>query len=166
MNRSAHHVIAAGHEFEVFESAVSVVAVFPPNAPALGNRPVSVFPDLAVHEHPVLVVATRAVFRDVGNLEAQVPVRIEFQRAHGQVIVRHLPWLELRLAHAPHAPAGPALAFVVGRLPGLEPVADACLRQSAALLGMKRCHECRASVDSIALRAVKDFAKRPLELPD
>ena len=164
MNRRPHHVVSGPHELQVFDRVVGVVSVLPPDSPTLGDRPVRLFPNLFVNEHPVFVVRALAVLGNVRDLHSEITVGVRLDRSHGQVIAWKLPGLELRLAHTPRVPAGAPQAFIVRSVAWLEPFSHARCAESAAFFRIERRHERRVLAHTVADCGYVGFLNRAPEL--
>lgn len=161
MNRGTHHVLARPQQLQIFEGAVHVTAVLPPEPESFRDRPVCRFPNCAMQEYPVLVVGPHAVLGNIGDLHAQVSVRIRLDGPNRQMIARHLTGLELCLSHAPRSIARPPRSFVGRDLAGPEAVIGACPGEPGAFLGIECHHEGCALADSITHCRLVYFPGRP-----
>lgn len=122
MKRRAGNVFGAAEQLEIFQRAVAVVAVFPPQAMPFGNRAVRVFPNSPVNKLPICAVRADAGIRLICDLADEIPVGVELHRSDRAPVVPFLAFLELRLAHASGRPSRPTHSFVRGNLPFVEAV--------------------------------------------
>lgn len=129
VKRDALHVLLPAEQLEIFQLAVAVVAVFPPDAIALRNRAVRILPNAPVHELPICAVSSDAGVRLIGDFANQIAISVELDRAdRGPVAVRgsrSLAFFELCLAHAAGRPARSTDSLVRRHLPFVEAMRSA-----------------------------------------
>jgi hypothetical protein len=111
MERGARHRLLLGEQLEIFERAVFVVAVFPPDTVSWWDRTVRGFPHSLMQKFPGFVVRAFAV-AFCGDFYSEVAVSIRLDRSDWKPVARALAFSELRLAHAAGGPARPPPPFV------------------------------------------------------
>jgi hypothetical protein len=105
-------VLFVAEQLEVLEGAVSMVAVFPPDAVAFRNPTVRGFPHSLVDKLPISVQSTVSVFRNVRDFANEIAIAIELHRSDRPPVARSLTFFELRLAHAPGRVPWPTQSLV------------------------------------------------------
>ena len=111
MYRGARHVLAIAEQLEVFQRAIRVIAVFPPDAMPFGDWPMRRFPHAFVNELPGFIARAQAL-RFLRYLDPQIAVAVCFYCADRKIVLRPVPFSELRLAHSSAKPARAAKTFV------------------------------------------------------
>jgi hypothetical protein len=129
LNRGALHVLLAAEQLEIFQLAVAVVAVFPPDAIALRDRAVRILPNSLVNKFPICAVSSDAGVRLIRDFANQIAVSVELDRAdRGPVAVRgsrSLAFFELCLAHAAGCPSRSTGSLIRRHLPFVEAMRSA-----------------------------------------
>jgi len=167
VERGARHVLLAAEQLKIFERAVLVVLILPPDAIALRNRTVRVFPNASVDELPISIRSASSVVRLIRDLADQVAVWIELHRSDrtkqsfGLAVA--LALLELRLAHAAAKPARPAQPLVARDLAFNEAVRGAKDSEALAFLCQYGGHVRRAFLHSEHGGFSIDHIPRPFE---
>lgn len=113
-------MLRSGEQFKIFEHIVLVIAIFPPDAIALRDRAVRVFPNATVDELPIRARAAFACdcFRLVSDLAPKIAVTIHLDCADRNPLPLSssgaLSFLELRRGHPSGTPARAAHTLVRG----------------------------------------------------
>lgn len=102
-------MLGAAQALKIFERAVFVIAVLPPDPVAFRDRAVRVLPNAPVNKLPICAVRADAGIRLIRDLANEIAIRVELHSSDRQPVMLSragpLAFLELRLAHAPRRPS-------------------------------------------------------------
>ena len=169
MDGGARHVFGIAKQLEIFQGAIAVVAVLPPNAVSFRNRAVGIYPDPLVYKFPVAIRRARAVVRLVVDFANQVAIWIELHRADRTEFLQGRPpalaFLELSFRHAPRSPARAARAFVRRNVSFRETMGGAELLKSYPTFTAATLHVFARLAQAQAVRALTKRKDRRVEAP-
>jgi hypothetical protein len=153
VNRRTPHVLLVREQLEIFQGAIFVVAVLPPNAMTFCNWTVRGFPNAAMNEFPILVEGTFARTTD-GNFYPQVAIAVLLDRSYREEVLRPLTALESGLFHTAAAAriAWPAQSLILRNMPFRKAIPATAFLQPLALFFVEHGYKCSALSDAELFR--------------